>query len=303
MKFNRKLLERFMIALLILAPICIAIRLFTYWNEINAITGFFKDSSVGCLLYNTIAFLIFFLCIIFSLNQKGKNLAKRKKTSKKPLFAEEEMIFGGKEAEDGEDKLSATGFEKSVSTFEGTLSAFSLIFLALTFVSYGIAILLSRENYSDYYKLTLSLLSFLSGVFFLYFTFRNTTERNPVLGFFALTPVLWCILRLLTEYQDLTRFMNKGLYVGQFLFAISAFLFFLYQSQFLLGDKELTKPNSYAFEALSLLFFGMTARVPHLFALLGDKITMDLTDSTTLLVDLAITIFVAIKVSAIYKNA
>ena len=106
MKFNRKLLERFMIALLILSPICIAIRLFTYWNEINAITGFFKGSSVGCLLYNIAAFLVFFLCIIFSLNKKGKSLAKKTKTEKKAIFAEDDMLLGGKNVEETAEKIN-----------------------------------------------------------------------------------------------------------------------------------------------------------------------------------------------------
>lgn len=303
MKFNRRLLEKLLILLAILTPVCIALRLFTYWNELNVSTGFFLGASTGCLLFNIFAFLVFFLCLCFSFSKKGKSLNKRRSKAKEVLLKEDELLIQTKRLSDDEDKLTLSGFDKAVGTWSGTLSAFAPLFLALAFICFGVAILLEKENYSNYYQLALTGFSFLSSLFFLFLAFKNTAEKSPAMAFLGLSPVLWCALRLLCEYRDLTRFMNKSLYVGQFLFVISALIFFVYQAQFLLGDKNLLRPNSYAFNALLVLFLGLGARLPHLIALLGDKTTMTLSDSTALLVDLAITVFAAIKISSVFKNS
>ena len=107
---------------------------------------------------------------------------------------------------------------------------------------------------------------------------------------------------MIIEYRDLTRFLNKSLYVGQFLFVISALIFFLNQAEILLGEEKISRPNAYAFSGLSVIFFGVTARFPQLIAMMGNRIQFDLYTSTVLLADLAVTVFVASKLAVIAKR-
>lgn len=303
MKFNRRLLEKVLIVLAILAPIFFAVRLFIHFTEISVSTGFFKVETSACILYNAVALLVFFVCLCFSFSKKGKSLNKKTRHGKKNSLEEDLLLQSKNLTSPDEDKIVLSGFEKAVGNWHGTLSAFAMLFVSFAFLSYGVMILLEKESYSDYYALLLSALSFLSGAFFLTATFQKNIKRGAFMGFFALSPVLYCALRLLNEYRDLTRFLNKELYVGQFLFVIASLIFFVYQAQMLLGDQNLLRPNLYAFNTLPVLFLGLSARLPQLIAILGEKMTMDLTTSTGILVDLAITLFVGVKLSAILRNS
>ena len=97
------------------------------------------------------------------------------------------------------------------------------------------------------------------------------------------------------EYRDLARFVNKSLYIGQFLFIISALLFFLYQAQLFLGEAPFDRPNAYAFSALAVAYFGITCRLPQLIAVFGDKAAVDLVAASSMVIDLAITLLALVK--------
>lgn len=304
MKFNRSGLKKLMIFLAILTPICFALRLYTYLNEFNANTGFFHGKSFGCTLFNIFALLVFFLCLLLSFSKKGDGLKTKEARIEFSGSPEDDLLVQARNLELSETKTSKyTGFEKTVRSFAGTLSAFATLFLSLSFFSFAITLLLTEGTLKDYYEIALLAFSVLGGLFFLLFAFKNSPKANNGMALFALTPVLWCALRLLTEYRDLTRFMNKSLYVGQFLFVIATLIFFVYQAQLILNDKALLKPNSYGFNLLSVLFFGLTARVPVLVAVLTEKITLNLIDSSSLLIDLAITLYAAVKLKGIFKNS
>lgn len=304
MKLNRSLLKKIVILLSVLTPVCFALRVYTYWKEFNPNTGFFRGEAFGCTLFNIFALIVFFLCLVFSFSKKGIALTKKQPKIETALSPEDELLLQAKDLDLYEEEESnCTEFEKTVRTFRGTLSAFGSLFLAFSFLAFGIGIILTKENLSDFYHLALLAFAFFSGFFYLAFTFKNSTEKSSAMAFAALSPVLWCTLRLLSEYRDLTRFMNKSLYVGQFLFIITALVFFVYQAQLILGDEKLLFPNSYAFNLASLLFLGLVARVPALIAFLGDRIAFDLADTTSLIVDLAITVFAGIKLSDIFKNS
>ncbi len=194
------------------------------------------------------------------------------------------------------------GAAKKASIWTGTLSAFASFLPGFGFIAYAIAFFLQNRGEANAFSSVHMILSVLSALFFLIFSFRNSPKKSKIFAFFALSPAFWCTLRMVIEYRDLTRFMNKPLYVGQFLFIISVLVFFLYQAELLLGEKNVSNPNFYAFFAASTLFFGLSARLPHLIAGIGGKVSLDLFDASSLLIDLTITLFAATKLSAFLKK-
>jgi hypothetical protein len=194
------------------------------------------------------------------------------------------------------------GFAKKASRWSGTFSAFATILPGFGFFAHALSLFFHSKTNVSPYTLIFALFSLLSGAFFLFFAFRNSIEKTSFLAFCALIPAFWCAVRMVVEYRDIARFVNKSLYIGQFLFVISLLVFFLYQAQTLLGEENFVSPNFYVFSGLATAFFGLTARLPQLLAVMGEKISMDLVDSSTLLMDLAITLFVIVKLSGVTKE-
>ena len=194
------------------------------------------------------------------------------------------------------------GFAKKCALWFGTYSAFAALLPGFGLLSHGLSFLIEKESLSDIYSLIYALIAVVSGGFFLLYAFRNSAERSRFVAFLALVPAFWCTFRMIIEYRDLTRFLNKSLYVGQFLFVISALIFFLNQAEILLGEEKISRPNAYAFSGLSVVFFGVTARFPQLIAMMGNRIHFDLYTSTALLADLAVTIFIASQLPEIAKR-
>ncbi len=314
MNLNRNLLKHLTIATFVIIPIAFILRLVTYFKELEITTGFFREDGIFSAVYNGIGFGIFFLCLALSFVKKDLS-SKKKKTPPAPQTLTEEDVFPFDDSEDrslleGEvetvfeveedPRRFFKGVGKRISMWSGPFSAFATLLPGFGFIAYAFALFFHGEE--DSYRNLFAILSLLSGLFFLVFAFRNSPVKNKFMAFFALIPALWCTARMVIEYRDLTRFMNKSLYTGQFLFIIAAMIFFLYQAQLLLGEDVLTKPNFYAFPALCVVFFGLTARVPELIAGIGGKISMDLIASSSLLIDLAITLFVAVKLKSILKS-
>ena len=304
MNFNRKLLKRLLLFLGVVAPGAFALRMFSYFSELEVTTGFFKNNGTACMIYNGIGFLVFGLCLIFTRSKK-ETPAESTDPDNADLFSDdtilvhETRVYG---PEKDFPELFHQGFAKKTVVWEGTASAFATLLPGFGFISYALTFITDSTLIGDPYHIILIALSLLSGLFFLLTAFRNSARIRKSMAFFGLLPALWCTLRMVIEYRDLARFVNKTLYIGQFLFIISLLVFFLYQAQFLLGEKTLFAPNAYTFSAVSVVFFGITARLPHLFAMLGDRTSMNLVDATSLLMDLAITLFAFIKLRAIVKT-
>ena len=181
------------------------------------------------------------------------------------------------------------------------LSAFLSILPGFGFLCYSLAFILTGLHRESYHLLY-TILSTLSGAYFIFTAIGNSERKNKLRAFFALTPAFWCTMRMVVEYRDLTRFINKSLYVGQFLFVLSAMIFFVYQAQLLLDEKTMLCPNAVAISALSVVFFGFTTRLPQLIAVFGDKVSVDLIDTAGILIDLAITLYALTKIRALAEN-
>ena len=181
------------------------------------------------------------------------------------------------------------------TTWQGTLSAFVTFLTGFAFFAYSLSFLTDPAMILDPYRQAFSLLSFLSGAYFLFAGLKSSRRKRKLLPFFALIPSLWCTVRMVIEYRDLARFINKSLYIGQFLFIISALIYLMYHAQMHLGEKIMTVPNKYLFSALATAFFGVSARLPQIIGAAFGRISMDLVDCAALFIDLAITCFVLVK--------
>ena len=307
MKFDYKMLKKALIAFAVLAPLAFGLRLFTYWKELEVTTGFFSGNGAGCFIFNLIGFIVFFLCLLLTYYKGGSFVGEGDGKSSDPMEEEDDLLR--QEEEELFDEVVEEypeyflhGFAKKCSVWFGTFSAFAALLPGLGLVSHGLSFLVEKETVSDIYAMIYAVLALISGGFFLLYAFRNSAERSRFVAFLALLPAFWCTLRMIIEYRDLTRFLNKSLYIGQFLFVISALIFFLYQAEILLGEEKISRPNAYAFSGLSTVFFGVTARLPQLIAIMGERIGFDLYLSTALLADLALTVFVVSKLIAITKR-
>ncbi len=307
MYFDYKLFKKALIAFGVLAPIALILRLFTYWKELEITTGFFSGNGAGCFIFNLIGFAVFFLCLLLTYRKGGSFVGESSVSLSVPeteeddlLRQEEDELFD--EVEEDYPDYFLHGFAKKCTVWFGTFSAFAALLPGFGLLSHGLSFLVEKESLSDTYAMIYAVITLLSGGFFLLYAFRNSAERSRFFAFFALIPAFWGTLRMIIEYRDLTRFLNKSLYVGQFLFVISALVFFLYQAEILLGEEKISRPNAYAFSGLSMVFFGLTARFPQLIAMMGERIQFDLYTSTALLADLALTAFAVSKLVAITKR-
>ena len=301
MNFDRKLFQRMLILLSMVAVFAVVLRLFTYWQELDPATSFFRASAPACLIYNGIGFVVFFLCLALSM-KKGGDASDVPDASEAltPYYEEDDRDEKGFFEEQENEELqgdSLPDFSRRVATWEGTLTAFLSFLPGFGFIAYSLSSFTKTAVVSDPYRMIFAVLSALSGLSFLYLTLKNSGKADRVRPFLALIPCFWCTARLVVEYRDLARFVNKTLYIGQFLFIISALVFFLYHAQLLFGEKALTRPNAYAFSALAVVFFGVSCRIPQLIAVFGDRAIVDLVDASSLFIDLALTLFAAMKIA------
>ncbi|MBQ4036767.1 MAG: hypothetical protein IJC84_01420 [Clostridia bacterium] len=299
MKFNRTLFKVALIVLGVLAPVAIFLRLHTYASDLEPATGFFVRESLSCLIYNIIGFAVFALSVLLALTRGGETFSSSDDQSREEILLQDPTRS---EAEMDVPDGHLHGFAKCASVWEGTLSSFASFLPGFGMLAYALAFFTDKELLSDPYHLTYALLSVASGAYFILYALKNNPVRTRLRPFFALVPAFWCTVRMVVEYRDLARFVNKTLYIGQFLFVISALLFFLYQAQLFLGEKPMTRPNSYAFAALAPAFFGITARLPQLIAVAMDRVSMDALDASSMLIDLAITFFVCVKIQSVWRE-
>ncbi|MBR5295876.1 MAG: hypothetical protein IKU24_04725, partial [Clostridia bacterium] len=273
MKLNRNLLKTILVLIYILVPFACFLRIHTYWNDLDIYTGFFLEKSLSCTIYNGIGFFVFFLCLLLPFVKKDLPSKKKKEEKLPELFLEEkedDFTFSTDEEPAFLDEVASVyetpplpldfleGPSKKAATWNGTLSAFSSFLPIFGFFALTFSVFANSKTQNGIFSPFYAVITVLSGLFFLVLTLRKSPVKSKVIAFFALSPALWCTMRMVIEYRDLTGFMNKSLYTGQFLFVVSALIFFLYQAELLLGENALTKPNSYAFFGVSTVFFGLT---------------------------------------------
>ena len=160
-----------------------------------------------------------------------------------PVFPERETALFTEEEEERESGVLAESeclseYPRKIARWQGFFSAFASILPGFGFLSYSLAFV-ATDLIRDRYHLVFAILSALSGTYFIFAAIGNSPRKSKLRAFSALLPAFWCTVRMVVEYRDLTRFINKTLYVGQFLFILSALVFFLYHAQLLLDEKVL----------------------------------------------------------------
>jgi len=280
-----------------LLPFALILRLYVYWQEIEPATGFFKEEALFCHVYNVAGFLVFFLCLVLSFLSGRKQKRSEKKAAEEARSDgeakfEPSLIFDApaeEPARPGELPLAS----RRCAQWRGVFSAFASFLPAFSLLCYAALFLTQPEASRNH--LIWAVFSAVCGFFLFFFALLNSPRINRFRAFALMLPAFWSTWRLVQEYQDLDRFTNKTMYVGQFLFLISCTVFFCYLAQMLLGEKALFRPGQFAFSALPVIFFGCSARLPQLIAAVFQMAELDLVDGAALLVDLSLTVFVAGK--------
>lgn len=277
------------------------LRMVVIWRDVDSATGLFRQpTSFLCGVYNGVGAVLLGVYFLAALVL----YARSKKTPAAPVQDPDaelsealdrfDHVFSEEEEEEKVDD-PVPGAVRDAATWNGTLSAFSYFLPGFGFLFFALSFLLQGKM--DLLTVLFCLLSAASGVFFLLSGTLNRSKRHGQLAFFGLIPALWATLRMVIEYRDVEKFINRGLYTGNLLFLIAAVGFFIYQAQMILGEENYAQPQSWAATALLVILFGLSARLPQLLGLFLDRLgTMDLRDAASLLLDLSLTLFAGMKV-------
>ncbi len=295
MPFHAKTFQKLLIFISICTPITFLLRLWILFKTVDPQSGFFRTSSLFCTLFNIIAFAAFFFLLIVAirLSRKGAEAAEEE------VSAEGDFLYYKEEDElpevDPADPDFLHGFAASSKTWLGTLSAFSYFLLGFGFLFSAFA---SVPEESAAFRYALVILQLVGGVSLLIGAVQNSSKKSVPLSFLSLAPALYFAVRMVVEYRDVAQYANKSLYIGQFLFLISALLFFLYQAEISLGWPAYAHPDLYAASALLCVFFGCNTVLPKFIAVFAAVATLSAADTAALLVNLALTLFAAAKLVA-----
>lgn len=302
MQQQKSFLSRIVPTLLILAPFALIFRLFIYWQEVDPATGFFKETGLYAAVFNGVAFLVFFFCLICAF-LKFKNspwqweeTAKEKEEPVNPKTLD--LIFVS--TEETSVNPAPESPEIQALSWKGSLSAFGALLPGFAFLAYFALAMTDEAVFQG--QLFFHGFSALCGFALIFQAYLNPVRRSVFCALASFLPAIWFAWRLVLEYQDIARFPNKSMYVGQFLFLIAAVFFFSFRSQLFFGEKALNRPYAFGFSALAAVFFGISARLASPIAAMGGKLTFDLTDASFLIIDLAVTLSALIQLRSFLKE-
>ncbi|MBQ3865508.1 MAG: hypothetical protein II776_01305 [Clostridia bacterium] len=307
-------LFRAVAASLILAAGGALLRLILIWRDVDPATGLFRNGgSFLCGLFNVggVVLLAGYLTVAMILQARRKKAEELPAPPAEPeeepedeydrfdkLFADE---TDGRIAPVGKSDPGVPPDVKSALTWDGTLSAFSYFLPGVGFLFFALSFILKGQM--DALTFLYSIVCALCGGYFILAGLRNRADKPVPMAFLGLIPALWGTLRMIIQYRDVQKYVNRGLYVGELLFLISVVCFFVYQAQIALGDPGYAMPLTWVAAALLVVIFGLSVRVPQLFGLVLDRLgSADLTDGAGLLLDLSLTFFAGMKLSAIVRR-
>lgn len=299
MNFNRTSFRKVALGALVSGVLALSFRLISYFTELDPETGFFVSGAPFCTAFNAILFLwlLFFVVFgVFGRDQNAPDPSGKKTVREADLILKTERDYADDPDENDliETARSASIWTGALSAFSSFLPAFFLFFTAYTF----------RDEFldGDAFILVYAFFAILAGAAMLVLALMNNKKKSLLAPFPALAPALFLALRLVIEYRDIMRFANKALYIGQFLFIVVQIVFFVYRAELLFGIKSYAHPKAYAWSALAAFYFGVTARLPALFAVFADRVAWDMKDMAVLLLDLSLTVFAGVKFFALLRE-
>ena len=179
MKLDYKLLKKFTLALGIASPIAFALRIYTYWKELDVTTGFFSGNGAGCFLFNVMAFIVFFLGLLLTYHKKGSSVGNASVAAPQNSVdpADDSLVVQDgdplDEVEEQFPQYFLHGFAKMSSIWHGAFSAFAALFMGFAFLAHGASFFLEKSALSDPYTIVYMALSLISGGFYLFYAFQE----------------------------------------------------------------------------------------------------------------------------------
>lgn len=319
MNYNRK---AFFAVFTVLAPLTVAafvLRLVILFGGVDGETGFFTGSPLLCIIYNILAFVVLISLLAVGNLFRGKKEKRvqevRENADPSPAREESAPDFlyrqssqHRKETESGTEeknsqKIKLTGISRIAVTWNGTLSCFSQILCGIFFLVSALFLCPVDGQPMANEELILAVFSALSGACILLNAVLNSSKYLPWRFPLSLAPVIWCAARMIVEYRDLMKYVNKTLYVAPFLYLISVMLFFLYQSQKTLDTDSDSPSGLYLATACATVYFGLSSQLAQAFFLASDRFQTDTADAGLLMLDLCITFYALMKIVTVQKKA
>lgn len=145
------------------------------------------------------------------------------------------------------------------TVFAATLSGF--LFVASAVLMGAGMLMENRFGVLDFFTL---LAAVFSGVFFVLAGMKRVYPYSPVFGVLSMVPVLWCILRLVGDFWDLSQNSNEYSHVLQIVCLLLMITFFFQEGRFALPFGRSYRFGLYVSSALSCLLIIATVSVPNL---------------------------------------
>lgn len=306
MQLNTKRFRIFFAVFAVLAPVAAVIRTVVLFQGVDPETGFFRALSPLSTGLNAVFLALFFASILSGLIRR-KNEAK---PAAVPVEQDELLMQGQADYEEEPEviqpikkRVPLIGVFAVSQTWQGTLSAFAYFLLGFAFLAaaavfpfYNLRLGESPDALSSF----AALFQFLAGGVFLISALRKKAGKSALFSYLSLAPVFYLALRMISEYHNMDH-PNKGIYVGQLLFILSALLFFLYQAELSFGHDSYAHPDLYAHFALLTVFFGLTVILPRAVSVLFGDFSLNPLEWAALISDLALAFFAGVKVSSLLR--
>ena len=284
---------------LFLAPAAAVIRLLILFLTVDPATGFFRSSPALCTVFNAVLLLILFAMVLY-----GYFLARKKPDeplpvpAKKPEEPDGDAFLLQQEEEEEEaesqpdDPAYLHGAGEIAMTWKGTLSAFASYLLPLAFFASAFAVIPKADSTL---RTIWAILEILGALAMFLAALRASAKKSPLYSWLLTAPVFLYAVRMVADYRDLDLTKNKSLYIGTFLFVLTAILFFTYQAELSFGHPGFCHPDLYAHLALLTAFLGAAVLLPQFIAVFAGDFSLDPTELATLLTDLATAFYAGVK--------
>lgn len=152
-------------------------------------------------------------------------------------------------------------FDNQASSTVFSTMLTGLLFIVAAFFS-GVGMMM--EGSFSFLSALVFFTALLSGVYFLLASARISYPYARAFGLFSLMPTLWCVLRLVTDFLDLSQNANEYSHVLQIACLLFLTLFFFQEGKFTLPDPGVYRFGFCVGAALAALIVISAVSVPNL---------------------------------------
>lgn len=270
---------------IVLLPLIIVARILIVVNFIDPQTLFYERDAVLPDIFNAVIYGLVLLAllsgVLFRLRFASSRVPRLRRRIEKFSCAEpsvSEEVLSEEKEEEPRASAFARLFERSrglpelsggtrlvyentaaSTVFASTLTGF--IFIASAILIAAGMLMENRFGAMNFVTLAVAVLS---GAFFLLAGMKRVYPYAKAFGALSMVPSLWCILRLIGDFWDLSQNSNEYSHVLQIACLVCLTLFFFTEGKFTLPSANYYSFGLYVASALASLLVIATVSVPNL---------------------------------------